>query len=354
MKRKKILVDLSILKNINCGLGQVALNYGKYFMQHYSATEGYDLFILLPKKMIGDFGTEVKYISSSWWRKHFPILIPKFDVWHSIHQLSRFRPIYRDTKFILTIHDFNFLYEKGELKSGLYLKKIQRKIDRAYRIICISNFSKSETERLTNLKGKKVEVIYNGVEQFESDCSKQPDFIKKEKPFFFSIGEIKKKKNFHVLLPLMKMFPEKELYIAGRLGSPYADQILSVIKSENISNVNLVGEITNEERVWLYKNCEAFLFPSLFEGFGLPVIEAMNFGKPVFTTEETSLKEIGGGLTYIWTNFETIYMKSVMDENLTTFYSTPIKAKQNIEYAKSFSYDKHMTGYIKIYNQLLK
>ena len=150
------------------------------------------------------------------------------------------------------------------------------------------------------------------------------------------------------------MFPEKELYIAGRLGSPYADQILSVIKSENISNVNLVGEITNEERVWLYKNCEAFLFPSLFEGFGLPVIEAMNFGKPVFTTEETSLKEIGGGLTYIWTNFETIYMKSVMDENLTTFYSTPIKAKQNIEYAKSFSYDKHMTGYIKIYNQLLK
>ena len=354
MKRKKLLIDLSILKNINCGLGQVALNYGKYFKQHYTVAESYDLYILLPKKMIGDFGSEVKYISSNWWRKHFPILIPKFDVWHSIHQLSRFRPIYKDTKFIFTIHDFNFLYEKGELKSGLYLKKIQRKIDRANKIICISNFSKEETERLTDLKSKKVDVIYNGVEQFESDRSKKPDFIKNEKPFFFSIGEIKKKKNFHVLLPLMKMFPDKELYIAGKLGSPYADQILSDIKSDNISNVCLVGEISNEERVWLYKNCEAFLFPSLFEGFGLPVIEAMNFGKPVFTTEETSLKEIGGGLTYIWNNFETTYMKDILDENLTTFYSTPGKAEQNIEYGKTFSYEKHMSAYIKIYNQLLK
>ena len=152
----------------------------------------------------------------------------------------------------------------------------------------------------------------------------------------------------------MKMFPDKELYIAGKLGSPYAEQIKSDIESENISNVSLVGEITNEERVWLYKNCEAFLFPSLFEGFGLPVIEAMNFGKPVFTTEETSLMEIGGGLTYIWNNFEPTYMKDVLDEHLKTFYSTSIRAQQNIEYAKTFSYEKHMSEYLKVYNQLLK
>lgn len=354
MKKKKILVDLSILKNINCGLGQVAFNYGKYFEKHYSSDESYDLYILLPKKMFGEFGTEVNYISSNNWRKHFSILFPKIDVWHAIHQLSNFRPFYKDTKFILTIHDFNFLYEKGGFKAKRYLNKVQQKIDRADKVVCISNFSKSETERFADLKGKSIEVIYNGVEQFDSNSARKPAFIRDNKSFFFTIGQIKKKKNFHVLPPLMKMFPEKELYIAGQTGTAYAAHIQSVIDLERITNVHLVGQISNEERIWLYKNCEALLFPSLFEGFGLPVIEAMYFGKPVFTTEETSLKEIGGGLTYIWDKFEPTDMKSVVAKNLAEFYLSPFRAKQNIDYAKSFSYEKHMENYMKLYNMLLK
>ena len=350
---KKIIVDLSMLKHINCGLGQVAFNYGEYFQHNYSADGICQIYLLLPKKMFGEFGSAVKYISSSWWRKLFPFLIPKCDVWHAIHQLSHFRPFYSDSKLVLTIHDFNFLYEKNERKSKRYLRRVQGEIDRADKIICISEFTKTETERFAKLNGKMVEVIYNGVEQFDANCAKQPDFITNGKPFFFSIGQIKKKKNFHVLLPLMKILREKELYIAGKLGTTYATEIQSTIKNENISNVHLVGQITNEERIWLYKNCEALLFPSLFEGFGLPVIEAMSFGKPVFTTEETSLKEIGGGLTYVWDNFEPAYMKSVIDKNLTAFYSSTLKATESIDYSRSFSYEKHMTKYLKIYNDLI-
>jgi len=350
---KKIIVDLSMLKHINCGLGQVALNYGKFFKQNYIEDENCQIYLLLPKKMMGEFGSAVKYIASNWWRKLFPFLIPKCDVWHSIYQLSSFRPFYNDTKLILTIHDFNFLYEKSEGKSKRYLRKIQKEIDRADKIVCISDFTKTETERFAKLKSKKVEVIYNGVEQFDSNCAKQPDFIIKGKPFFFSIGQIKKKKNFHVLLPLMKMIPEKELYIAGKSGTTYASDIQSVIHKENITNVHLVGQITNEERVWMYKNCEAFLFPSLFEGFGLPVIEAMSFGKPVFTTEETSLKEIGGGHTIVWDNFDANDMKNVVDKNLKLFYSSPRNETENIEYALLFSYEKHMTKYLDIYNDLM-
>jgi len=351
---KKIIIDLSMLKHINCGLGQVAFNYGEYFKQNYLGDGISQIYLLLPKKMIGDFGPAVKYISSNWWHKIFPFLLPKCNVWHAIHQLSHFHPFYSDTKLILTIHDLNFLYEKNKSKSDRYLQKVQNEIDRADKIICISEFTKDETERFIKLNGKKIEVIYNGVEQFDSNIAKRPDFIIKDKSFFFSIGQIKKKKNFHVLLPLMKMFPEKQLYIAGKSGTTYAAEIQSVIKKENISNVHLVGQITNEERVWLYKYCEAFLFPSLFEGFGLPVIEAMSFGKPVFTTEETSLKEIGGGLTYVWDNFDAVGMKSVLDKNLTLFYSSPLNATKNIDYAKTFSYEKHMIKYLEIYNELIE
>lgn len=351
--KKKILVDLSILKHRNCGLGQVAFNYGRYFKEHYKKSNEFDLYVLLPKKMVGEFGPEINYISSNWVFKYFPFLLPTFDVWHAIHQLSNFKPFYKRTKLILTIHDFNFMYEKRESKSRRYLNKVQSEINRADKIICISKFSKSEAERFADLKGKSIDVIYNGVEQFDFSIAKRPDFIKSSTPFFFSIGQIKTKKNFHVLLPLMKMIPDRELYIAGKCGTPYADQIQDTIKKENITNVHLIGEVTDSERIWLYNHCEAFLYPSLFEGFGLPVVEAMYFGKPVFTTEETSLKEIGGGLTYIWNNFEATYMKDILIAGLTVFQQSSLKAQQNIDYAKSFSYEKHMAAYMRIYKLLL-
>ena len=356
MKKKKILVDLSILKNINCGLGQVALNYGKYFAENYTGNEDYELYLLLPKKMFGLFGNKVKYVPASKLYKHFPFFMPKFDVWHSIHQLSRFEPTYKDTKVILTIHDFNFIYEKQDNpeKVSRYLKKIQRKIDRADKITCISEFAKKETEKYAQLRGKNIQVIYNGVERLDETKAMKPDFVKSDKPFFFTIGQIKPKKNFHVLLPLMKLFPDKELYIAGQDEGAYADSIKQTIKDENIENAHLVGAISNEERIWLYKNCEAFVFPSLFEGFGLPVIEAMYFGKPVFSSKETSLKEIGGDRAFFWDNFSPESMKKVIDDHLAPFYSSPIEPLKNIEYAESFSYEKHMAQYIKIYKEELK
>jgi glycosyltransferase involved in cell wall biosynthesis len=353
MSKKKILIDLSILKNTHCGLGQVALNYGKYFKEQNSSDIEFEVYLLVPKQFVGAFGSSVKYITVNWWRKHFLSLIPRFDVWHAIHQLSHFRPTRKSTKYILTIHDVNFMYEKKVKKQKKLLTKLQNKVNRADQIVCISNFAKQDTERFIQLGNKQIKVILNGVEQLESKNAKTPNFINKEKEFFFTIGEIKKKKNFHVLLPLMKLFPEKELYIAGRTGGDYTEQIKSIIETEGITNVHLVGLVSNEERIWLYKNCKAFLFPSLFEGFGLPIIEAMTFGKAVFSSQETSLKEIGGNCAYFWNNFDAEHMKSVIDSNLQSFIEKPELSIRNINHAKSFSYAKHMKQYVDIYSKLI-
>lgn len=356
-KKKKVLVDLSILKNVNCGLGQVALNYGRYFQQHYRLENSpFVLYLLVPDKYKGAFGSEVKYIRTWWFYRHF-IFIPTlfFDVFHSIHQLSRYNPIGRRVKYILTIHDLNFLYEKkSDQKKRKYLKRVQNKIDRADTIATISGFVKLEVEKYTQLRGKNIQVIYNGVEQLFSHNNTQPEYIDSEKPFFFSIGEVKDKKNFHVLLPLMKLLPEYNLYIAGHKGTSYADSIEEYIKKENINNVFLVGTITNNDRVWLYQHCEAFLFPSLFEGFGLPVIEAMLFGKPVFCSTETSLKEIGSHHVYFWDDFSPVSMFRILKENLHEFVETPDQAEKNKEYALSFSYEKHMNHYLDIYNSFIR
>jgi len=354
MKKKKILIDLSILKNEYCGLGQIALNYGKYFEQYCLKSEqNFDIFLLVPKHMVGRFGNNVKYIPIYWWSRYLLCLFPKFDVWHSIHQLSYYRPVDKRTKHLVTIHDLNFIYEKTALKQRFRLKKLQAEVDRADQIICISKFTKQDVEKFIKLRNKNIQIIHNGVEQTTGNTTSKPNFIKGDKPFFFSIGEIKKKKNFHVLLPLMKLYQDKHLFIAGRLGTQYAEYLQSIIESEKIDNVHLVGLVTNEERVWLYSHCEAFLFPSLFEGFGLPVIEAMSFGKPVFSSKETSLKEIGGDCSFFWNNFEPEHMKEFIDTLLNNFYKSSDLAKKNINHSKLFNYKTHMEKYLKEYENLL-
>lgn len=356
MKRNKVLVDLSALKDIYCGLGQVAMSYGKYFQENYKIADSeYDLTLLLPDEMIGKFGNEVKYLSST--RKitrRYQFLLPKFDVWHSIHQLSRFRPRNSQTKLILTVHDLNYLYERVGFSRYRKNKQIQRKLNRADEIVCISDFAKSELEKHMQLKAKKCKRIYNHVEILDKSLATKTNADVK-KPFFFSIGVIQKKKNFHVLLDMMKLMPDMQLYIAGKEiekdeKNGYAKMIRERIEKENINNVSLLGPISHREKIWLFDNCEAFMFPSLFEGFGLPVIEAMQFGKPVFSSTETSLKEIGSEYAYFWEDFSAEKMHKIVVEALAK-HSDEIIAKE-IEYALSFSTNKHFKEYEELYAKL--
>lgn len=355
---RKVLVDLSALNNIYSGFGQIALTYGKYFENNYKKeTARYSLTLLVPDDMMGKFGNEVNYLSSSKrLKRRFPFLFPKFDVWHSTHQLSKFRPFYSGTKQILTFHDLNYLYERKGFSRYRKHRQIQGKIDRANQLVCISHFTKEEVERNLNLNGKKCSVIYNYVEPFNESLASKPS-IDIKTPFFFSIGALRKKKNFHVLLDLMKLYPEKHLYVAGteakkKKKNAYALMMKERIKNEKITNVTLLGGILHKEKIWMYKNCEAFLFPSLFEGFGLPVIEAMQFEKPVFSSAETSLKEIGGQFAYFWDHFDAYSMKSLIDSNLEEFYNDKEWMRKEKQYAESFSTNNHFEEYEKLYESI--
>lgn len=353
---KRMLIDLSELKDLYRGLGQVALAYGEYFKNHYRKSQSdYKITLLMPKEMFGMFGEEVSYLDS----KH-PLRIlhrwffPQFDIWHSTHQLSRFKPPFlrsAKTKVILTIHDLNYLYETQGARRRRKHARLQRKVHRADMLICISQFVKQEVERNLELNGKGCRVIYNGVTDISLEPSSKPKTDIK-KPFFFSIGVFRRKKNFHVLLDMMKLMPDKQLYLAGIATTDYGEYIQSRIRDEGVHNVHVLGSVSAKEKVWLFSHCEAFLFPSLFEGFGLPVIEAMQFGKPVFSSKETSLKEIGGEFAYFWDSFNAEEMKSLIEESLDVFYSDEKLQSDMKEYAFSFTYEKHFEQYGKIYKNL--
>ena len=350
---KKVLVDLSILRHLNCGLGQIAYNYAKYFGEHADDYE-FEIHLLLPKSFVGHFGNKVYYHVSYKIYKIFPWLLKGFDVWHSIHQLSSYVPSDASVKNLLTVHDLNFIYEKKGRKLQRAASKLNFRIKRADKVVAISNFAKSDLLKFFP-ELKKVEVVYNGVEfSRPDDLGNMPaapfDGTKK---FLFTIGQVVRKKNFHVLLDAMKLMPEYNLYIAGNNSTPYGNMIRERINSEQITNVILLGEITNEERTWMYSNCEAFVFPSMFEGFGLPVIEALSHKRPVVSSQMTSLAEIGSNHVFFLDSFEPQHIADRIRTAVREYEEHPELADANSEYARTFSYDKHMKRYLEIYRSLL-
>jgi len=349
---KKVLIDLSVLKHINCGLGQIAYNYARFFGENAGKLD-FEVHLLLPAQYVGAFGNDVHYHKTSELFAAFPSLMPRFDVWHSIHQMSRFKPSRKETKNILTVHDINFIYEKRGRSLQKYIRKFTDRIERADKLLCISNFTKADVLNHFPID-KPIEVIYDGVEFGNPASEKRPDLpFPAENGFLFSIGQIKEKKNFHVLLDAMKLMPEYNLVIAGEKNTGYARIIGSRIVSEGISNVFLTGPIHNSEKIWLYNHCEAFVFPSLFEGFGLPVIEAMSYGKPVISSDKTSLKEICAGHAFILESFEPAHIAQTIREGIEAYAKDPDLAARNTEYAQSFTYRHHMDEYLRIYREML-
>lgn len=353
MKKKKILIDLTPLKNVACGFGQIAINYGKLF-DKINDKEMKFIF-LVPDEYNNAFGNNVEYKIIKPIYKIFPSLLPRTDIWHSIYQQFRyFRKSFR-TQQILTIHDLNFLFEKTPAKAQKYSKRLQSRMNQATVITAISEYVKKEIETHLDPGGKEIQVIYNGVQKITEDEAIQPGFVTENRPFFFTIGQIRKKKNFHVLLEVMQSFSGHNLYIVGDDHNEYANFIRKKILEKNITNVFLPGTINHKEKVWLYKNCEAFLFPSRFEGFGLPVIEAMQFGKAVFSSPMTSLTEVCGGYAFLWEeDFNPEKMVQLIKDNLPGFYERKDFIEGMKAYASSFSYEKHIEQYLNLYRQLLK
>jgi glycosyltransferase involved in cell wall biosynthesis len=242
-----------------------------------------------------------------------------FDIWHCTYQNSDYVPQRnRKIKVVLTIHDLNFLYEKKEAwKRDKYLRHLQENINRSDVIVCISEFCRKDLLEHCNTGNKPVHVIHNGTSALESP-ELTIDSYKPERPFLFSLGVMCRKKNFHVLLPLLQQNHEMELLIAGRLDDiNYLSFIHQSAKEMNVEdNLRVLGNISEREKSWYYQHCYAFALPSIAEGFGLPVTEAMSLGKPVFLSNRTALPEIGSNAAFYFRDFDASHMQKVFRKGM--------------------------------------
>lgn len=144
-----------------------------------------------------------------------------------------------------------------------------------------------------------------------------------------------------------------ELLIAGKYDDP---DYLSFIQqeSENLGvadNVHLLGTISEHEKSWYYNNCRAFAFPSISEGFGLPVVEAMSCGKPLFLSDKTALPEIGGDVSFYFSDFNSENMQQVFNIGMQQYKVNGFQEKIK-ERGLHFNWHKSARQYLEVYRSL--
>ena len=346
----RIWIDTERLKYPHTGLFHFCMELGKALVQEKTDRE--ELSFYLPANQMGVFGKEAVYRKQIGLHKFQLPSTASYQVWHSLHQGSQYFPFRRSIPVVLTIHDLNFLHQPG--RGASYIKKslteLQQKINRADRVVAISNFVLEELHRNLQVNSGKTSVIYNGC-NFSQLAPEIPPLVS-DKPFLFTIGTLAAKKNFHVL-PALLQGNDYWLVIAG---ITHEEAYLQKIKQEAVrwgveNRVIITGAITAAQKQWYYQHCEAFVFPSIAEGFGMPVLEAMYFGKPVFLSTYTSLPEIGGSLAYYFTSFDPDEMRKKVEEGLQHYNQTsPQQALQN--HALSFSWLAAARQYLSIYRDL--
>jgi glycosyltransferase involved in cell wall biosynthesis len=348
-----LAIDATQINKTSTGIGNVTQSLVSGLQEY--APDSLSIQYLVQKNVPEQLKNNNYYLVKKW-EKFIKFSLPKVDIWHSTYQHFRYVRKTDRTKHIITIHDLNFIYEKNAKKAAYHLRRMQNKIDAADVIVAISKFVADDIKKNLNLNGKRLEVIYNPVNTLKIDEQiKKPSFHMADKPFFFALSGIRPKKNFHVLIDMMKNLPDHHLYICGSFDNKqYLEQLHNNIVDAKISNVSITGPISTDDKIWLYQHMEAFLCPSLFEGFGLPVVEAMQFGKPVFTSNMTSLPEIGGGFSTIWQNFGSDYMADTVKTGLRNFPLDPARKIAMQEYAGSFSIENHARAYINLYQETAK
>ncbi|MGM0407330.1 MAG: glycosyltransferase family 4 protein [Bacteroidota bacterium] len=282
----------------------------------------------------------------------------KFDLFHSPFFHA---PKFKKAKTILTVHDLRFLNYPGSYKRTrlFYLKyAVKKSVKQANRIIAISQFTKQELLKYYPIDQSKITVIHEAVNQEgfvlkDESKSKIINGVQLyNNNFFLSVGHLEPRKNYINLIQSHKLLPQSirnkyQLVVVGKKNHDYKKILENIEHTEGLVYLDF---ISRNDLIWLYANCKLHIFPSFYEGFGFPSLEAGLFGKPTLAANQSSIPEIAGSGALYFNPFsveeiQECILKVVSDSALYDQLST--NAKSNI---KRFSWKENATKTLNVYN----
>jgi len=220
-----------------------------------------------------------------------------------IHYPDSMAPLFAKNRVVITVHDLAFKSLKSvfTFKSALWKNVITSlSIKKADKIVAITNFAKDEILKHYDVKTDKIDVIYNGFNNFSRDSIRFENVSENilklvEKTYILTVSTISPRKNIDGLIKAFNLIKNKipcNLVIAGKNGWMY-DDIYKLIKYFKLEKrVFFTGKVNDDELKCLYKNANVFIYPSFYEGFGLPPLEAMAYRIPCIVSNVASLIEV--------------------------------------------------------------
>lgn len=273
-------------------------------------------------------------------------------------------PVFYRGKTVITVHDLIGRIFKGNFSwsAKLYWSRILPHSFRcADHLIAISQNTKKDLLKYLKIPAEKISVVHlaaNFCYQPSKDVEKATQILKKYKinaPFILSVGTLEPRKNYQRLIQAFALARRKEelLVIVGKAGWGLKEILLLIRRLRLENKVLLLDYVPEEDLLFLYNTCLFFIFPSLYEGFGLPPLEAMNCGAPVIVSNTSSLPEVVGtaGLYIDPYNIEDIKEKI---EALLQDSTLPTELKEkSLQQARKFSWEKTAQATIEIFKRIL-
>ena len=277
------------------------------------------------------------------------------DVFFSPH--FHIAPVSKKCKKVITFHDLSFVRypEFFSLKQNIWHKtqmNPQKQAQEADKIIAVSESTKTDLIELFGINENKIKVIYSGIDDkfFETERDDINIAVKNKyhlpSNYVLFLGTLEPRKNIVGIIKAFELlsrigeFQDFHLVLAGNIGWRSEEVFDAIKKSSCRSRIIVTGSVESFERRAIYQNAKLFVYPSFFEGFGFPPLEAMASGMPVITSNGSSLPEVVGDAALLIDpyNVEEIFgtMKLLLlDEELCQSYV--LKGKER---AKKFSWTK--------------
>lgn len=346
-----IALQFGHIRHFNEGLSEVsrqlAWTYAARAVQ-LKAERHMHFHFILPSQWHGMFGQDVSYHEprdAMRLRHRFPV---DLDVWHGLHQHMRYRPPVNSKRNIITVHDLNHVYAKKGLSLWWQNLRLTRHLRRAHQLVAITQFVANDIRRCLPGAPHTV-VIHNGA----ADLTTHPQTPVPElvgQRYLLHISRMSASKNVGSLIDMAASWPEQLLVLVGP-NSPEVEAHHQRVKGMGLRNVRFITDVDEAQKAWLYAHCEAFLFPSLMEGFGLPPIEAMFFGKPVIVARRTCLPEVCGDAAAYWDEFCAPAMREVVEAWLTRHRQDGALGQRVITQARRYTWPRAARQYQTLYEQ---
>ena len=286
-----------------------------------------------------------------------------------LHCTSNTAPIWCDIPLVLTLHDIIFLEPRDKQNHSLYQNLgwlyrrlvVPRILDKCRRIITVSNFEQENIITKLHIPRQRMAMIYNGYNEWFRPQEDKEGVYKKyipNKGYFFFLGNTDPKKNTERTLVAYSKYLERSVVrrrlLMADLAQDYLNDIILRNGIENIrDHIVIPGYIVNRDLPYIYGNAFAFLYTSLRESFGIPLLESMACGTPVITSNTSSMPEIGGPDAILINpeNSEEIAEMMIKLENDADFYQE--KRKICLERVKLFSWRNTAENLLELYKSVL-